>query len=71
MFRDSIPLRDSGPRLAGAKSRTGLLDLPALGPDFAPAARKEYGKFFNAGSVENAIDGLGKAGLKAPPDEAA
>ena len=48
-----------------------MLDLPALGPDFAPAARKEYGKFFNAGSVENAIDGLGKAGLKAPPDEAA
>jgi tetratricopeptide (TPR) repeat protein len=40
--------------------------LLALRPDFATAARQEYGKWYNAENVEQVIEGLRKAGLDIP-----
>ncbi len=48
------------------EAQKAVQDLLALRPDFAAAARLEYGKFFDAELVEHAIDGLRKAGLEIP-----
>ena len=53
------------------EAQLALNDLLALRPDFAAAARREYSKFFDAETLESALDGLRKAGLEIPPDHAA
>ncbi|MGH9495578.1 MAG: protein kinase domain-containing protein [Candidatus Sulfotelmatobacter sp.] len=49
-----------GQREAAQKA---LQELLALRPDFAAAARQEYGKWYDSEEVEHLIDGLRKAGL--------
>ncbi len=48
-----------------------LQELLALRPDFASAAREEYGKWYEPEDVEHLIDGLRKAGLEIPPEKQA
>ncbi len=48
-----------------------LQELLALRPDFASAAREEYGKWYEPEDVEHLVDGLRKAGLEIPPEKQA
>jgi TolB-like protein/tRNA A-37 threonylcarbamoyl transferase component Bud32 len=48
------------------EAQKAIRALLALRPDFATAARQEYGKWYNAENVEQVIEGLRKAGLDIP-----
>jgi hypothetical protein len=48
------------------EAQKAIRTLLALRPDFATAARQEYGKWYNAENVEQVIEGLRKAGLDIP-----
>jgi TolB-like protein/Tfp pilus assembly protein PilF/tRNA A-37 threonylcarbamoyl transferase component Bud32 len=52
------------------EARKVVRDLLALRPDFATAARTEYGKWYDAEQVEMLVEGLRKAGLEVPDDPA-
>jgi len=52
------------------EAKKALRDLLALRPDFATAARREYGKWYSPEQAEPIIDGLRKAGLEIPEDSA-
>jgi TolB-like protein/cytochrome c-type biogenesis protein CcmH/NrfG len=47
-------------------AKKALQDLLALRPDFAQAARYEYGKWYEPEEVEHIVEGLRKAGLDIP-----
>jgi adenylate cyclase len=48
------------------EARKALQELLALRPDFATAARQEYGKWHEPELIEHLLDGLRKAGLDIP-----
>jgi hypothetical protein len=44
-------------------ARRAVLDLLAIRPNFAAAAREELGEWWNPEIIEHLIDGLSNAGL--------
>jgi serine/threonine-protein kinase len=50
------------------EAKKAIEALLALRPDFAAAARQEYGKWYDREHVEQVIEGLRKAGLEIPDD---
>ncbi len=48
------------------EAQKAIQALLVLRPDFAAAARREYGKWYDSEHVEQVIDGLRKAGLEIP-----
>jgi TolB-like protein/Tfp pilus assembly protein PilF len=52
-----------GQREAGQQA---VQELLAVRPDFATSVRRDYGKWWDAKTVEHLIDGLRKAGLEIP-----
>jgi adenylate cyclase len=52
------------------RAQKSVKDLLAIRPDFAVAARKEFGKWFDAQLVEHYVEGLRKAGLEVVDEQA-
>jgi len=56
-----------GQREAGQQA---VQELLAVRPDFAASVHRDYGKWFDAKTVDHLIEGLRKAGLEIPDDPA-
>ena len=52
------------------QAQKAMKELLAIRPDFASAAHREFGKWFDQELVEHYIEGLRKAGLEISESEA-